>query len=559
MNTAKVFTCISVLFLTVFGLNITIESISVIDDMDISSSLSVDIFNAYAEEYDDYKMLEGVHPILTFTFRDGVEIHEFPFFKMGENLVSNSETTFTVSGAVENSPLLYEAMDEAYKYRFSSTHEYSLKYFDVEVSFVKDGEFLRTLEYSNCRIDNHKIQTLYSGDYESYFDKPGFVLIDNVDFQCSGVNPKSTSAISMDGTNDTFTEHLYTGYNFANNVKTAVTFEFVHGVEKIEFPVFTLVQGYEESIRINGVNVPLTPEFKVEGVLDNYPLLFDAIDNSIRLSGIQSSSNTDFDATVEFINEETVLRGFEFVDCFVSGSLITTQSDKEESFTGESGFAIVHEIIFNCAGLNPINIHYNDIRGDVPIWNHTNMLNTYEEFDQNYSDKSTLLATFTYPDGIEIVEFPIFEQDNVLKSSEDINGFINTSNYPTFKLQGIVGDYPMLYEVTDYNRSMNGVGGTHSKLLFDVDVDLISGENILRSFHYNGCRVIDYTVETNTGMEESYIGNKFALESIFNFECIGYDPVNPIFDEMYVVPKADLVSTKDLKSTHTWKPGFSVK
>ena len=75
--------------------------------MDISSSLSVDIFNAYAEEYDDYKMLEGVHPVLTFTFRDGVEIHEFPFFKMGENLVSNSGTTFTVSGAVENSPLLY--------------------------------------------------------------------------------------------------------------------------------------------------------------------------------------------------------------------------------------------------------------------------------------------------------------------------------------------------------------------------------------------------------------------------------------------------------------------
>ena len=204
--------------------------------------------------------------------------------------------------------------------------------------------------------------------------------------------------------------------------------------------------------------------------------------------------------------------------------MITTQSDKEESFTGESGFAIVHEITFNCAGIDPINIRYDDIQGDVPTWSNTKMLNTYEESDKSYSDNSTLFATFTYDDGIEIAEFPIFEQDNILKSSEDINGVINTSIYPTFKLQGIVGDYPMLYEVTDYNKSMNHVGGMHSKVLFDVDVDLFSGENILRSFHYSGCRVIDYTVETNSGMEESYIGNKFALESIFNFECMGYNP-----------------------------------
>ena len=128
----------------------------------------------------------------------------------------------------------------------------------------------------------------------------------------SGVNPKSTSAVSTVGLNDNFTEYLSTGYNFANDVKPSVTFEFDHGVEKIEFPVFTLVQGYEESILINGLNVPLTPEFKVEGVLDNYPLLFDAIDNSIKVSGIKSSFNTDFDATVEFTNGETVLRGIWF-------------------------------------------------------------------------------------------------------------------------------------------------------------------------------------------------------------------------------------------------------
>jgi len=83
-------------------------------------------------------MIGDVSPVLTFTFRDGVETYEFPVFEMGENFADNSGTSFSVEGTVTNSPLLHAAMDEAYKYRLSNAaFDYQLKYFDVDASFVK--------------------------------------------------------------------------------------------------------------------------------------------------------------------------------------------------------------------------------------------------------------------------------------------------------------------------------------------------------------------------------------------------------------------------------------
>ena len=40
--------------------------------------------NVFAEEDREYKMVGDVVPVLTFTFRDGVEVHSFPVFDMGE-------------------------------------------------------------------------------------------------------------------------------------------------------------------------------------------------------------------------------------------------------------------------------------------------------------------------------------------------------------------------------------------------------------------------------------------------------------------------------------------
>ncbi len=62
--------------------NITIFSI-----VALFTLISFGVSNAHAEESRAYKIAGDVTPVLTFTFRDGVETHEFPVFAMGENLV----------------------------------------------------------------------------------------------------------------------------------------------------------------------------------------------------------------------------------------------------------------------------------------------------------------------------------------------------------------------------------------------------------------------------------------------------------------------------------------
>ena len=74
---------------------------------------SFGISNVYAETSEEYKMIGDITPVLTFTFRDGIETYEFPVFEMGENFAANSGVSFLVEGTVTNSPLLHASMDEA--------------------------------------------------------------------------------------------------------------------------------------------------------------------------------------------------------------------------------------------------------------------------------------------------------------------------------------------------------------------------------------------------------------------------------------------------------------
>ena len=541
-------------------------NIATIVAIGILFSFSIGTTNIYAEENNsDYKMAGDVTPVLTFIFRDGVETHEFPVFKMGENLVSNSGATFSVEGTVTSSPLLHKAMDDAYKYRLVSSngYEYQSKYFDVDVNFVANDESVMMLDYNNCRIDNYEIETLDSNDYESYFKEVGFAIVDKIDFECSGVNfenevvPKSTSTL--------FTDYGPSGFNFANDMRTSATFSFEGGVEKIEFPVFELISGYEESS-----SSVITAEFYLEGILNDYPLLYDAIDNSRQVSGIGSSFNTDFDTVVEFTNGESVLRGFDFRDCRVKDAQITTQFDKEEGFTGKSGFAVVHQLKFACSGFDPINMYYDGLRANVPVWKATHVENSYEEPIQNFDKGVKTVSTFTYADGSETIEFTMFGQNDVLIATENVfiddkattenEEFTKKSKYPSFELRGVVGDYPMLYKITDDNRSILGVSGTQLRTLFDVDVNIVKDDEIIRSFTYSNCRVIDYEIHTDNDKEESYIKDKFALINIFDFECQGYHPGNPVYDAMFnSYEKAETQSSNDLRNTDQWPPGFSME
>ena len=472
---------------------------------------------------------------------------------------------FSVEGTVSDSPLLHKAMDDAYKYRLISAngYEFQYKYFDVDVNFVKDNESIFMLDYNNCRVNNYEIETLDSNDYESYFKEVGFAIVDKIDFECSGVNFENGH--STMSTSTSFTDYGESGFNFANNMRTSATFSFDHGVEKIEFPVFELISGYEESS-----SSVVTAEFYVEGILEKYPLLYDAVDNSRKVSGIGSAFNTDFDALIEFTNGETVLRGFDFRDCRVNDAQIATKTDKEEGFTGKSGFAVVHELTFSCSGFEPINMYYTSLQGDMPIWKVSDISNTYEEPIQNSDRGLKAVSTFTYANGVETIEFTMFEQSSVLTATEDVfiddgnivenDEFTKKSKYPTFQLRGIVGDYPMLYKSVDDNRHILGVAGTQLRDLFDVDVNLVQGDNVLRGFNYSNCRTVDYEIITEADKEESYIKNKFALVNVFDFECQGYHPNNPTYDAMFnTYEKADTENSNDLKNTDQWPPGFSIE
>lgn len=186
-------------------------------------------------------MIGDITPVLTFTFRDGIETYEFPVFEMGENFADNSGVSFSVEGTVINSPILHASMDEAYKYRFSNAgFEYQLKHFDVDAAFVKEGESIITFDYNNCRIDNYQVETLDSNHYGSYFKKVGFAIVDKIDFVCSGLNTNNDVKITK---YDSFTDYGESEFKFANDMSTSVTFSFENGQEQIHFPVFNLISG----------------------------------------------------------------------------------------------------------------------------------------------------------------------------------------------------------------------------------------------------------------------------------------------------------------------------
>ena len=514
--------------------------------------------NVFAEESEGYKMVGDVTPVLTFTFRDGVEVYTFPVFNMGENFVSDSGVSFSVEGTVTKSPLLHEAMDEAYKYRFSNAaFDYQMKYFDVNADFMKDGESVKSLDYNNCRVDNYNVETLDSNDYESYFKEVGFAVVDKITFVCSGVNSMNKFVVPT----ESLTDYGSSGFKFAKDTRTIVTFDFDDGSERIEFPVFNLISAYQES------STRTIPQFQVQGILDYYPLLYRAIENSRNIAGTTYASNEDFDATVEFVNGDDTLRGLDFRECIVDSAQITTQSDKEEGFTGKSGFAITDTIGFTCSGFDAINPNYDSLYGENPVWKVSSLSNVVMESLQNTDQGLDVVTTFTFGDGVETVEFSMFKQNEVLTATEKVNddngdkdvaadAFTRKTVYPNIELRGIVGDYPLLYNHLDDNQKMKGVIGTQLKDLADIDVQIVSNGEVIRGFNYNNCRATNYAVETDTNKDESYVKNKFALETVIDFECQGYHPNNPIYDAMFEIESADNITSADLRDTQNWGTGF---
>jgi len=495
----------------------------------------------YPKNTDVYKRIDDIQTIFYFEYKDGVEILEFPVFQMLNNYANkNVSPSFSVQGVVGDAPHLHKALDEAFKYKANPSYEWNYQMAEVTVNFIKNGTIVKILQYHDCYVDDYKVKTL-NDSYESYVvSNSGFVIIDDIVFQCGGLNSTENLSPNNMSMENNSPKYDYTPFSYAENVRALITFEFDEGTEVIEFPYLQTNTGFEESID----NV--RPGFSVEGILQKHLLLDKAIEKSRSNNRIGYGVNTDFESTVEIKKDETVLRTIEYKDCRVSSDRIITQTDLEEGFTGKSGFAYVEQIDFECIGLDTINDAYEEIKNNSRGKIASQVSKTFPTHEYPISNGPRAIATFSYDNGIEVINFPIFNQGKIMQKSGH-----------TFELSGIVGNYPMLYKMVDENLALTSTTGSNNFLnLFQVDIDLFYNDKIMRGFNYVDCRVINYDIETQRKGEESYFKG-FALSNILNFECQGYHPNNPIYDEKFNnFSKSKTVSSTDLKRTDDWGPGF---
>jgi hypothetical protein len=449
---------------------------------------------------------------------------------------------------VKDAPHLHQALDESFKNRVmlqsGAGFDYDYRLFDVIADISTTDKTIHTINYKNCEVLSHRVNT-ENDDYESYgfYDNTGFAVVDEIEFRCGGVNfneknnPKHASSSVL-------TDYGQTQFKFAEDAKTFVTFKFDDGSEKIEIPIFELTAGFAE-------NNDSGPSFYIENIVINEHLLLDnAINKARNTSNLPSTYNNDFDTLVEFTNNGEVVRGLEFNDCTVSGFMIDTYQDKEEGYTGKRGFALIEQIDFTCAGLKPQNPLYEDVRNDLPVWSSTKIVNEYMKNPYNMGTGPHTIAVFKFNEGVETIDFPLFRQENLL-----------TRASPSFELVGIPGKYPLLYDTVD-NAKKGGPrtsGTSQQTQFFDVDVNLMYDDKMVRGFNYVDCHSIDYVVKTQHDKEESFFKG-FALTNEFHFECNGYHPNNPEYDKMFdTYKKANTISSSDLKKTDDWGPGFYKK
>ncbi len=495
---------------------------------------------ASAEEYD---FVAGIHNEITFHFRDGIETVNFPVFSTTADLVSNVGPTFVVEGVVGKSPHLHKALDEAYLYGRSNltggaSHEFNYRFFDVDVNVVQNGVVLKSFSYKDCEIADHLITTL-TDDYESYLaSNTGFAIVDSIDFRCSGVyiNLEHGHTYSTESASESFTDFGSLPFTLAEDVRTFLTFEFDHGSEKIESVIFTLTSGFDEANNAG-------PSFQIITAVLPHPLIDDAIGKAQQLSGMKYGFNEDFNVHVEFSNDEETLRGFDFVDCTVSGYGIVTLRDVEEGYTGKRGFATAEVLDVDCSGLDPINPTFDRSSGNFDF-SKSNPSSSY-----NMGMGPHAIATFDFDTNLEVVTFPEFHQDSSLGNSN-----------PTFHLVGVPSVTPLLYDVVDHSldNPARTTGINSLEKVFNVNLVLVNDGMVVRGFDYDTCHIVNYVVKTEHDLEESFYKG-FALTNEFYFECLGYHPYDPIFDALSETPKLNTRSSIDYQAEQrqSWGPGFT--
>jgi len=534
---------------------ITMTILSVIAILTITS-ISVSANEVFAASVTNFKMVEDTYAKTTFTFRSGIEEIYFPVYKMTASYVGNNRAEFQLQGVVEDYPYLNEAMDQAYD--FSNTPpstQYEYKQFNVDVDLVKGGVTQKNIHYTDCRIVNSVVDTLLDNAEGYTTIKTGFALVNVIDFTCTSVM-QSVPKELQDHTVYSLTQVHDYGKNsqkLAEDVHSYATFYFNQGTEKVDFPIFKLNTGFDETSKDR-------PSFTVEGIAKSYTLLDAAINTAQSVAGMPSSYHESFQVDVDFANDSKTFRTLKFTECRIEEYKIDTLFDKEEGYTGKSGFAIVQDITVTCAGITTKN--YGDIS------------ETLQPNPYMMGGFTQAFVTIKADNGVqEKYSFPVFKQTSTVSyqntevtnkakpagTTPEASSVRDTRLNPQFELQGVVSETPLLYKLADQIRT-RGYAGSDYQGLFDAAVDIVHNEKLVKTYQYEKCRVTTYDSDTSSNAEEGYVGsNGFALLNTYKISCTGYHPSNPSFEKMNTPEKADLVSSLDLRRTDSWGPNFTVQ
>jgi len=161
------------------------------------------------------------------------------------------------------------------------------------------------------------------------------------------------------------------------------------------------------------------------------------------------------------------------------------------------------------------------------------------------ADDVTVTAIFHLYEGIEISEFQVFDQ---------IAGFDKPNETPQFRLERIVGETPLLHHIADQTYKKKGIGLDYDGKYFDVEVIVSQNGKPLRLFEYDRCKISNYAVDTGVDVAEAWTTSQgFSVRDVFEFDCEGYKPISPTYDEMRSVKNGKTTSSLDISETPTWE------
>lgn len=169
-----------------------------------------------------------------------------------------------------------------------------------------------------------------------------------------------------------------------------------------------------------------------------------------------------------------------------------------------------------------------------------------------FVEKVSTTALFDFKDATESMPIQQFTQTSGFGSKSS-----HSRQTPTFTLEKIVGSTPYLYAAAD--EAYANVSGEYPTKDFGVTIFLAAGGDVYRSFEYKNCLVTNYVVATRSDNEEGYTGKGIAVVDQFTIECRGYEPHNPIMDNMNVVETAKTIGSSDLNQKNQWGPEFTPK